>query len=86
VAITTETSNSEAGKSRRETAMNFVYEVSNFTLVVFFIMPKNRTTWDPGFTSPPKEVLRIFIAIRNPSSTAGFGPANLGSGGSHSNH
>jgi hypothetical protein len=33
-----------------------------------------------GFTSPPKEVvLRIFITFKNPSSSAGFEPANLGS-------
>jgi hypothetical protein len=34
------------------------------------------------FTSPPKEVvLRIFITLKNPSSSAGFEPANLGSSG-----
>jgi hypothetical protein len=33
-----------------------------------------------GFTSPPKEVVRrIFITLKNPSSSAGFKPANLGS-------
>jgi hypothetical protein len=33
-----------------------------------------------GFTSLPKEVvLRIFITLKNPSSSAGFEPANLGS-------
>jgi hypothetical protein len=37
-----------------------------------------------GFTSPPKEVvLRIFITLKNPSSSAGFEPANLGSSGKH---
>jgi hypothetical protein len=40
-----------------------------------------------GFTSPPKErVLLIFIALKNPSPSAGFEPANLESNGKHANH
>jgi hypothetical protein len=40
-----------------------------------------------GFTSSQKEVvLRIFIALKNPSSSAGFEPANSGSNGKHANH
>jgi hypothetical protein len=40
-----------------------------------------------GFTSPPKEVvLRIFITLKNPSTSAGIDPANLGSSGEHANH
>jgi hypothetical protein len=40
-----------------------------------------------GFTSPPKEsVLRIFIALKIPSSSAGFEPGNAGSNGKHNNH
>ena len=32
-----------------------------------------------GFTSPAKEgVLRIFFALKNPTASAGFEPANLG--------
>ena len=32
-----------------------------------------------GFTSLPKEaVLRIFFALKNPTASAGFEPANLG--------
>ena len=32
-----------------------------------------------GFISPPKEgVLRIFFALKNPTASAGFEPANLG--------
>jgi hypothetical protein len=39
-----------------------------------------------GFNFPPKEVvLRIFITLKNPSSSAGFEPANLGSSGKHPN-
>ena len=37
-----------------------------------------------GFTSPPKEgVLRIFFAPKNPTVSAGFEPANLGTKGQH---
>jgi hypothetical protein len=37
-----------------------------------------------GFTSPPKEVvLRIFMATRNPSLSAGNEPANLGFNDKH---
>jgi hypothetical protein len=39
------------------------------------------------FTSPPKEGLpRIFIALKNPSSFAGFEAANLGSNSKHANY
>ena len=35
-----------------------------------------------GFTSPPKEgVLRIFFALKNPTASVGFEPANLGTKG-----
>ena len=37
-----------------------------------------------GFTSPPKEgVLRIFFALKNPTASAGFEPANLATKGQH---
>jgi hypothetical protein len=37
-------------------------------------------------TSPPKEVvLRIFITLKNPSTSIGIEPANLGSSGEHAN-
>src|SRR5215475_13839574 len=40
-----------------------------------------------GFTSPPKEgVLRIFFALKNPTASAGFEPANLDTKGRHANH
>jgi hypothetical protein len=40
-----------------------------------------------GFISPPKEgVLRIFITLKNPSPSAEFKPANLGSNVKHANH
>jgi hypothetical protein len=37
-----------------------------------------------GFTTPPKEgVLRTFFALKNPTASAGFEAANLGSKGQH---
>jgi len=37
-----------------------------------------------GFTSPPKEgVLKIFSTLKNPTASAGFEPANLGTKGQH---
>jgi hypothetical protein len=37
-----------------------------------------------GFTSPPKEgMLRIFFALKSPTASAGFEPANLGTKGQH---
>ena len=37
-----------------------------------------------GFTSLPKEgVLSIFFALKNPTASAGFEPANLGTKGQH---
>ena len=37
-----------------------------------------------GFTSLSKEgVLRIFFALKNPTASAGFEPANLGTKGQH---
>jgi hypothetical protein len=37
-----------------------------------------------GFTSLPKKVvLRIFITLKNPSTSVGIEPANLGSSGEH---
>ena len=37
-----------------------------------------------GFTSPPKEgTLKIFFALKNPTASAGFEPANLGTKGQH---
>jgi hypothetical protein len=47
-------------------------------------MPWNLTAWERRLYFSPKEVvLRIVIAIKNPSSSAGSEPANLGSNGKH---
>jgi hypothetical protein len=60
------------------------YATVLFMPVRFFYMPRHGTD---GFTSPPKEVvLRIFITLKNPSTSVGIEPANLGSSGEHTNH
>jgi hypothetical protein len=50
-------------------------------------MPQYLTTWDGRLSFLSKKVvLRILIALKNPSSSAGFEPVNLGSNGKHDNH
>jgi hypothetical protein len=67
-------------------SVNFAYKFL-FHTVGIFNMPLNFSTWAHGFISPPKEVvLRILIAIKNPSSSTGFEHAYLGSNGKHGNH
>jgi hypothetical protein len=66
--------------------VNIAHEVSLFILLGFFLTC--RKSYDMGPTNllppPPKKVaLRIFIALKNPSSEAGFEPAILGSNGKH---
>jgi hypothetical protein len=40
-----------------------------------------------SFTYPPKEgVLRIFVALKNPSASAGIERVNLVSNGKHASH
>jgi hypothetical protein len=49
-----------------------------------FYMPKILRHGTDGFTSPPKEgILRIFFALKNPTASAGFETANLGTKGQH---
>jgi hypothetical protein len=51
-------------------------------------MPLNLTTWDLPALLPIREegVLRIFIALKNPSHWPGYDPATFGSSGQHTNH
>jgi hypothetical protein len=67
----------EAGGTREE---NYEFGLTKYLcsyLKEIFNMPKNLRTWDRRLTSPPKEgVLRIFIALKSPSPSAGFQPAN----------
>jgi hypothetical protein len=54
---------------------------------VIFTFSKILRRGASGFTSLPKEgVVRIFIALKNPSPLPRMGPANLGSNGKHTNH
>jgi hypothetical protein len=57
-----------------------------FCTVLIFTLSKILRHVADGVTLPSKEViLRIFNVIKNPSSTAGFEPANLASNGKHYN-
>ena len=50
----------------------------------FFYMPQICDMGQTVFTPLPKEgVLRIFFALKNPTASAGFEPANLGTKGQH---
>jgi hypothetical protein len=68
--------------------MNLDIELSLFTLPSdFSLAVKSYDMGANSFTSPPKGgVLRIFIALKNPSPSAGFKPANLGSDGKYASH
>jgi hypothetical protein len=53
-----------------------------FRDVLHAVNPRHGTH---GFASFPKEgALRIFLALKNPTASAGFEPANLGTKGQHS--
>ena len=44
---------------------------------------RESTTWDKRLYFPSEGVLRIFFALKNPTTSAGFEPANLGTKGQH---
>jgi hypothetical protein len=68
-------------------AMNFADEVSLSHTAEFLTYRRIIRLEADGFSSPPKEVmLRIFIALKNPHSSAAFELVNLGSNGKHDNH
>jgi hypothetical protein len=50
--------------------------------------PSGRQTWvrNGGFEFSFEFLLRIFITLKNPSTSVGIEPANLGSSGEHANH
>ena len=59
-------------------------EMTTFTPFRNLLHAANLRHGTDGFTSPPKEgVLRIFFALKNPTASAGFEPANLGTKGQH---
>jgi hypothetical protein len=66
-------------------ALNFAYWFYSCPKVLLHAVNLRHGT--DGFTSSPKEVvLRIFITLKNPSTSVGIEPANLGSNGEHANH
>jgi hypothetical protein len=70
-------------------ATNFAYKVALFILIVIYHYVKFYDSGLPALLPPPppKEVVQqIFVALKNPSSWAGFKSANLGSNGKHANH
>ena len=59
-------------------------EMTTYTPFRDLLHAANLRLGTDGFTSPPKEgVLRIFFALKNPTASAGFEPANLGTKGQH---
>jgi len=58
----------------------------DFHVILDLLHAANLRHGTDGFTSPPKEgVLRIFFGLKNPTASAGFEPANLGTKGQHAN-
>jgi hypothetical protein len=81
------TSSSEAGETWTEVTVNFAYEYLFSCLLDSLTCRKILRHGTDGFTSPATEVVvRIVIAIKNPSPSDGFGPANLGSRGNHADY
>jgi hypothetical protein len=65
----------------------FIIIYCNWVFTQFLLHAVNLRHGTDGFTSPPKEVvLLIFITVKNPSTSVGIEPANLGSSGEHANH
>jgi hypothetical protein len=65
-------------------ALNLAYVTFLFMILLHAVNLRHGTD---GFTSPPMEVvLRIFMALKNLSTSVGIEPANLGSSGEHANH
>jgi hypothetical protein len=75
------------GKSRREIAAEFCLSVSLSYRKGSLTCCEILRHGIEGFTSAPKEVvLRIIIALKIPSLSAGFEYANIWSNGKHDNH
>ena len=74
-----------SGNCGRECCPVIFAEMTTFTPFRDLLHAANLRHGTDGFTSPPKEgVMRIFFfAIKNPTASAGFEPANLGTKGQH---
>jgi hypothetical protein len=67
--------------------MNFSLRNISFIFWSVLTCPKILRHGVDSFTCPPKEVvLRSFVALKNPSPSAEFEPANPWSSGKHANH
>jgi hypothetical protein len=85
--IPSETASSESEKIWRERAVNFADEISFLYSAWIFNMPWNFTTWDRRLYFPSESSYATdFIALKNPSFSAGFDPANLESNCKHDGH
>jgi hypothetical protein len=72
-----EPSSSRSGDLGEKWPLNLAYERLYARKVLLHAVNLQHGT--DGFTSPPKEVvLRIFITLKNPSTSAGIEPATLG--------
>jgi hypothetical protein len=72
---------------RPPTGLLFISQVKNVHTSKGSLTCCNILNGADGFTSPPKEgVLRIFIALKNPSPSTGFERVNLGSNDKHANN
>jgi hypothetical protein len=75
------------GETGREMAAEFCISVSPLYVKISLTCCNILRHACEGFTCPPKEVvLRIFMALKTPSLSVGFEPANLGSDDKHNNH
>ena len=76
---------SVAFNSEREKSDKFCWEAQFWLEVLLRALNLRHGTH--GFTSLPKEdILGIFTLWKNPSTPAGFEPANLGYSGKYDNH
>jgi hypothetical protein len=68
----------------RNMAAEFCLQIIFFHARKVLLHAVNLRHGTDDFTYPPKKVvLQIFITLKNPSFSAGFEPANLGSSGKH---
>jgi hypothetical protein len=74
-----------AAKGGREMAGKFILKMPDFHVAFRDLLHVvNLRHGNHSITSVPKEgVLRIFFALKNPTASAGFEPANLGTKGQH---
>jgi hypothetical protein len=66
--------------------MHFADEVSLAYSAGFLSCRKILHGADVVTSTPKEDLVQIFIALKNPLSSVGFEPANLGSNGKHDNY